>query len=107
VSGSAFLQILRLLDASPFRTQREMARELGMSVGKANYLTRALLAKGFVKVHNFKSSTDKRAYAYLLTTEGVRAKTELAKRFLILKTQEYDALSLEIQRLRDECAVEP
>jgi EPS-associated MarR family transcriptional regulator len=84
-----------------------MARELGMSVGKANYLTRALLAKGFVKVHNFKSSTDKRAYAYLLTTEGVRAKTELAKRFLILKTQEYDALSLEIQRLRDECAVEP
>ncbi len=107
MSGSAFLQILRLLDASPYRTQREMARELGMSLGKANYLTRALLAKGFVKVHNFKSSTDKRAYAYLLTTDGVRAKTELAKRFLILKTQEYDALSLEIQRLRDECAVEP
>lgn len=106
MSDSAFLHILRLLDASPYRTQREMARELGMSLGKANYLTRALLAKGFVKVHNFKSSTDKRAYAYLLTTEGVRAKTELARRFLILKTQEYDALCLEIERLRSETTVE-
>ncbi len=79
-----------------------MARELGMSVGKANYLLRALLAKGFVKIQNFRNSSNKRGYAYLLTPEGVAAKTELTRRFLAQKIEEYDALRLEIERLRGE-----
>jgi EPS-associated MarR family transcriptional regulator len=79
-----------------------MAQELGMSLGKANYLLRALLGKGFVKVQNFRNSSNKRGYAYLLTPEGVAAKAELTRRFLARKLQEYDALSLEIERLRRE-----
>lgn len=96
------LRVLRLLDAGPSRTQREMARELGMSLGKANFVLRALLAKGFVKIHNFHCSKNKRGYAYLLTAEGVAAKAELTRRFLVRRMEEYDALRLEIDRLRAE-----
>ncbi len=96
------LRVLRLLDASPSRTQREMAHELGMSLGKANYVLRALLAKGFVKIQNFRKSSNKRGYAYLLTADGVAAKAELTRHFLARKMEEYDALRLEIERLRAE-----
>ena len=73
-----------------------------MSLGTANYLLRALLDKGFVKVQNFRSSSNKRAYAYLLTPEGVTAKAELTRHFLARKIEEYDALRIEIERLRAE-----
>jgi EPS-associated MarR family transcriptional regulator len=79
-----------------------MAHELGMSLGKANYLLRALLGKGFVKIQNFRNSSNKRGYAYLLTPEGVAAKAELTRHFLARKIEEYDALRLEIERLRVE-----
>jgi EPS-associated MarR family transcriptional regulator len=102
VPDSAVLRVLRLLEARPHLTQREMARELGVSLGKANYCLRALLDKGFVKVQNFTRSSNKRGYAYLLTPEGVGAKAELARCFLALKRQEYDALRLEIERLQQE-----
>lgn len=102
MADSPLLSVLRLLDASPTLTQRAIARELGMSLGKANYCLRALLAKGFVKIHNFRNSTNKRAYAYLLTPEGVVAKAELTRHFLARKIEEYDALRLEIERLRVE-----
>ena len=99
------LRVLRLLDESPSRTQREMAHELGMSLGKANYVLRALLGKGFVKIQNFRNSANKRGYAYLLTPEGVAAKAELTRHFLARKMEEYDALRLEIERLRAESEV--
>lgn len=102
VNDPSLLRVLRLLDASPNRTQREMAHELGMSLGKANYVLRALLGKGFVKVQNFRNSSNKRAYAYLLTPQGVAAKAELTRLFLARKIEEYDALRLEIERLRTE-----
>ena len=102
MTDSSLLGVLRLLDASPSRTQREMAHELGMSLGKANYLLRALLGKGFVKVQNFRNSSNKRGYAYLLTAEGVAAKAELTRHFLARKIEEYDALRLEIEGLRAE-----
>jgi EPS-associated MarR family transcriptional regulator len=79
-----------------------MAHELGMSLGKANYLLRALLEKGFVKVQNFRRSSNRRGYAYLLTPAGVTAKAELTRQFLSRKIVEYDALRLEIERLRAE-----
>jgi EPS-associated MarR family transcriptional regulator len=106
MSDSSLLGVLRLLDARPSRSQREVAHELGMSLGKANYLLRALLGKGFVKVQNFRSSSNKRAYAYLLTPEGVAAKADLTRRFLARKIEEYDALRLEIERLRGESVAE-
>lgn len=99
---ASILGVLRLLEARPQLTQREMAREMGVSLGKANYCLRALLGKGFVKVRNFRNSSNKRAYAYLLTPEGVVAKAELTRRFLARKRQEYDALRLEIERLQRE-----
>ena len=102
VSDSSLLEALRLLDARPRLTQREMARELGVSLGKTNYCLRALLGKGFVKVQNFRNSTNKRAYAYLLTSEGVAAKAALTRQFLARKRQEYDALKLEVERLQQE-----
>ena len=73
-----------------------------MSLGKANYVLRALLAKGFVKVQNFRSSDNKRSYAYLLTPEGVAAKADLTRQFLARKIDEYDALRAEIERLQAE-----
>ncbi len=79
-----------------------MAHELGMSLGKANYVLKALLARGFVKAQNFKKSSAKRSYAYLLTPEGVAAKAELTKQFLARKIEEYDALRVEIEQLKDE-----
>ena len=102
MTESSLLGVLRLLDLKPSRSQREVAHALGMSLGKANYLLRALLDKGFVKVRNFNSSPNKRAYAYFLTPEGVAAKAELTRRFLARKIEEYDALRLEIERLRAE-----
>lgn len=102
VPDASILRVLRLLEASPELTQREMARELGMSLGKANYCLRALLAKGFVKIQNFRNSPNKRGYAYLLTPEGVAAKASLTRIFLVRKQEEYDALRLEIEGLRRE-----
>lgn len=99
---SSLLSVLRLLDASPNRTQREMAHELGVSLGKANYVLRALLAKGFVKVQNFRNNSNKRSYMYLLTPEGVAAKADLTREFLAIKVAEYDALRREIERLRQD-----
>ena len=99
---SSLLGVLRLLGESPSRSQREVAHELGMSLGKANYLLKALLDKGFVKAENFRNSSNKRGYAYLLTPQGVAAKAELTRHFLARKIQEYDALRLEIEQLRGE-----
>ena len=102
VPDASILRVLRLLDASPWLTQREMARELEVSLGKANYCLSALLGKGFVKVQNFRKSANKRGYVYLLTPEGVAAKTELTRQFLAMKRAEYDALRVEIERLQLE-----
>ena len=102
VSDSSILRVLRLLDASPRLTQREMARELGVSLGKTNYCLRALLGKGFVKVQNFRKSTNKRGYVYLLTPEGMAAKANLTRDFLARKREEYDALRLEVEGLQRE-----
>lgn len=81
-----------------------MARELEMSLGKANYCVRALLGKGFVKIRNFRRSTNKHGYVYLLTPAGVAAKAELTRDFLVWKRAEYDELRLEIERLQRDAA---
>ena len=102
VPDSSILRVLRLLDASPRLTQRDIAREMGVSLGKANYCLRALVGKGFVKVQNFRNSTNKRGYLYLLTPEGAAAKASLTRNFLVVKRAEYDALRLELEKLQRE-----
>lgn len=102
VPDSSILGVLRLLDKSSRLTQRDIARELDMSLGKANYCMRALIGKGFVKAKNFRNSTNRRAYWYLLTSEGVAAKASLTRDFFARKREEYEALRLEVDLLQRE-----
>lgn len=90
-------RILKLLEANPALSQREVARELGISLGSANYCLQALIRKGWIKVENFKNSRNKAAYMYLLTPRGVEAKAVLAMQFLRIKQREYETLRLEIE----------
>ena len=73
-----------------------------MSLGKANYCLKALMAKGFVKAENYRNSTNKLAYFYLLTPSGIAAKAELTQKFLARKMREYEELRAEIEQLRQE-----
>lgn len=100
-------RVMRLIEANPDITQRELAAQLGISLGGLNYCLRALIQKGLVKMHNFGESTNKLGYVYLLTPEGVFEKARLTGRFLKRKMQEYEALSAEIEMLRTEISVEP
>jgi EPS-associated MarR family transcriptional regulator len=102
MTDRAFLSVLRLLAARPHLSQREVASSVGVSLGKANYCMRALIAKGFVKAENYRKSSNKLAYLYLLTPAGVAAKAELTRQFLALKVKEYEALRLEIEGLERE-----
>ena len=93
-------KVLKHLEDNPQITQRQLARELGVSVGKTNYCLKALLEKGWLKASNFKNSNNKIAYAYLLTPKGVEAKAKLTASFLRRKMQEYEALKKEIAELK-------
>ena len=94
--------ILRILKDNPKMTQRQMAKELGLSLGKTNYVVRALVDKGWVKLSNFKRSDNKLGYIYLLTPEGLSEKTMLAQNFLNRKSEEYNRLKKEIEILKNE-----
>jgi EPS-associated MarR family transcriptional regulator len=76
-----------------------------VSLGKANYVLRALIDKGFVKAENYRNSTNKLAYLYILTPKGLTAKAELTRKFLARKVHEYEELRLEIERLRQDSEV--
>jgi|SRR5690349_17152280 EPS-associated MarR family transcriptional regulator len=99
---NAQLELMRLLGDKPEQSQRELASSLGMSLGKANYVLRALIDKGFVKAENYRNNENKLAYFYLLTPTGIAAKAELTKRFLARKMREYEELRKEIERLNKE-----
>ena len=95
-------RLLRLLTEHPNHSQRELASELGLSLGKTNYCLRALIARGWVKMQNFRSSNNKLAYAYVLTPTGVAAKLRSTSDFLRRKQGEYARLEHEIAELRRE-----
>ncbi len=96
------LNLLRHLEENPNITQRELAKELGISLGKANYCLKALINKGLIKAKNFKNSANKRAYLYVLTPKGIEAKARISVRFLHRKMQEYEDLRQEIEQLKTE-----
>lgn len=96
------LKVLRLLESNPRISQRDLAQALGVSLGKTNYCLKALLDKGILKIENFRNSSNKLAYAYLLTPSGLVAKTELTSRFLRRKVMEYESLKREIEQLKVE-----
>ena len=95
-------KLLRLLEANPGTSQRELAGELGISLGKTNYCLQALVRKGLVKATNFKNSHNKAAYMYLLTPRGVESKATLTMKYLQIKMREYEALRVEIEEVRRE-----
>ena len=96
------LRVLRALEANPELSQRQLAAELGVSLGGVNYALKALVERGFVKAGNFRKSGNKVAYLYVLTPQGVAEKASLATVFLSRKLEEYEMLKHEIDALRGE-----
>ena len=97
-------RILKMLEADPQASQRRIAEELGISLGRVNYCLQALVRKGLVKVNNFRSSKRKRAYLYLLTPRGIEEKARVTARFLRVKLDEYEILKRELEELQREAA---
>jgi EPS-associated MarR family transcriptional regulator len=98
---------MRLLQANPDLTQRELAQELGVSVGGLNYCLKALIDKGWVKMQNFSQSKNKFGYVYILTPTGMAEKAALTSRFLKRKMSEYETLKAEIDALQIETQTKP
>lgn len=98
----AHYKLLRLIESRPQLTQRQLAHELGMSLGKINYCVHALIDKGWIKARNFRNSSNKLAYAYLLTPRGIEQKAAITLHFLRRKISEYKTLEKEIAQLRRE-----
>jgi EPS-associated MarR family transcriptional regulator len=92
-------RILRLLDENPQMSQRELAREVGVSTGGIHYVLTALVDKGMLKLSNFTASPHKGRYAYKLTPQGIAEKALLTRRFMIRKLAEYEALKAEIAEI--------
>jgi len=96
--------ILREISRNPHISQREIATRHRISLGKVNYAIKALIDKGFVKIHNFSGSKNKRHYMYWLTPAGMYAKAKLTAEFLRWKMSEYERLKKEIEELEKDIA---
>jgi len=94
--------LLKILKDNPEMTQRQLSKELGLSLGKTNYLIHALMGKGWVKLTNFRRSNKKLGYLYLITPKGIEEKSILAKNFLERKSVQYNKLKKEIKILKSE-----
>ena len=94
--------LLKALKDNPEITQRQLSKELGLSLGKTNYLMRALMDKGWVKLTNLRRSDNKVGYLYIITPKGITKKGVLAKNFLERKSKEYYKLKKEIEILKKE-----
>jgi EPS-associated MarR family transcriptional regulator len=101
-SEEAHYKLMRLLEANPGMSQRELAQRLGISLGKVNYCLQAVVSKGWIKATNFKNSRNKAAYSYLLTPRGLEMKARLTARFLSIKMREYEVLRAEIAEMQRE-----
>ncbi len=94
--------LLKTLEENPELSQRDLAKRLGVSLGKVNFCLNALVEKGSLKINNFRNSDNKLAYAYLLTPRGVEEKARITVQFLKYKVQEYERLRAEIEELKQE-----
>ena len=96
------LNILRKIQNNPEVSQRELAKELGFSLGKINYCLLSLKTKGLIKINNFKKSKNKLNYLYIITPKGFVQKTNLTIKFMKQKMQEYDELLKEFENEKNE-----
>lgn len=94
--------LLKTLGENPGLSQRDIAKRLGISLGKVNYCLNALVGKGCLKIGNFRKSNNKLAYAYLLTPRGIEQKARLTVEYLQIKMREYERLKEEIDALSRE-----
>lgn len=104
ISDENRYRILKALEADPSMSQRELAKKLGLSLGKVNHCVQALIEVGALKSSNFKKSTNKKGYMYVLTPKGIEEKAVVSARFLKRKLEEYKMIKLEIESLRKEVA---
>ena len=95
-------QILKSLEKDPDYTQRQLSKDLDISLGNVNYCLKNLVEKGFVRIDNFRKSKNKTQYSYLLTPKGIEEKAKLTIEFIKIKTQEYNRLKNEIKDLKSE-----
>ncbi len=95
-------RLLNLIQDNPNISQRKLAEEMGVSVGKVNYCIKALMEVGHLKFNNFKRSKNRLGYVYLLTPRGIKEKAKVAVKFLAIKQQQYDEIKKEVDRLRIE-----
>ena len=105
LESEEYLSVLREIEADPEMTQRALSLRLGLSLGKINFLVKALVEKGLIKVENFKNSKNKSAYLYSLTPTGFEEKKKATYLFLKRKIEEYERLEVEIKRLKKEAGV--
>ena len=98
-------RLMKILEANPNLSQREMGKALGISFGGINYCLNALVAKGLVKIENFSQNQNKFGYVYLLTPSGIAEKAAMTSSFLKRKIEEYEALKVEIWILKSEIVV--
>ncbi|WP_373034684.1 MarR family EPS-associated transcriptional regulator [Sulfurimonas sp.] len=94
------LSVLRNIDT--LKTQKSLANELGLSIGKVNYVLKALIEKGFIKAENFFANKNKNQYKYLLTEHGLKEKINLTEKFIQRKKKEYDELIFELEMMKSE-----
>ena len=90
--------VLRKIEKNPKSSQRELAEDLGFSLGKINYCLKALQAQGLIKIKNFKNNPQKINYIYILTPKGISQKTKLTINFMKRKMREYDELKNELNK---------
>ena len=95
-------KLITLIEHHPNLSQRELAKVMGISLGKTNYCLKGLMERGWLKARNFKNSNNKIAYAYILTPTGLSEKAKITARYLKHKIQEFETLKSEIEKLRQE-----
>ena len=91
--------VMRKIKKHPESSQRDLAQELGFSLGKLNYCLKALQQKGLIKIKNFQKNKNKLSYAYVLTPKGIAEKTKLTINFMKRKMKEYEELDQELKKL--------
>ena len=96
-----YFDILRKVSKKPITNQRQLAKDLGFSLGKLNYCIRELKKKGLIKIQNFEKSSKKMRYLYLITPKGISSKTILTINFMKRKMREYDQLKIEYENLKN------
>ena len=97
-SNQDHFNVMRELQKDPKSSQRDLAQQLGFSLGKLNYCLKALQQKGFIKIKNFQKHTNKFNYIYILTPKGIAAKTKLTVNFMKRKMKEYEELKEELDK---------